>query len=137
MPRFREPDLHAIRRNVDRMGRLSDNLVRIGPWSLGLDGVLSWIPVAGEIYSGAAAAFLLTQGVRARVPVSTLLLAAAMMGGRTVITAVPFAGPAAADLLTMHKWSARLIVRAIDRKLAAGATGAASAGRRAGARATA
>ena len=27
------------------------------------------------------------------------------------------AGPAFADLLTAHKWAARMIVRAIDRKL--------------------
>jgi hypothetical protein len=119
----REPDLLAIRRGVDRMGRLSDNIVRLGPFSLGLDGVLSWIPGIGEIYSGAAAAYLLTQGVRARVPVSTLLLAAALMGGRTLITAIPLAGPAASDLLTMHKWSAKLIVAAIDRRLGAQAPG--------------
>ena len=120
----REPDLLAIRKGVDRMGRLSDNIVRLGPFSLGLDGVLSWIPGVGEIYSGAAAAYLLTQGVRARVPVSTLLLAAALMGGRTLITAIPLAGPAASDLLTMHKWSAKLIVAAIDRRLGAQAPGA-------------
>ncbi len=72
----------------------------------------------GEIYSAAAAAFLLTQGARARVPLSTLALAAGLMGARTVITAIPLAGPAVSDLLTMHKWSAQLIVAAIDRRLA-------------------
>ena len=121
----RDPDLMAIRRSVERMGSLSDNLVRLGPFSLGLDGVLSWIPAVGEIYSGAAAAFLITQGVRARVPASTLLLAGALMGGRTLITAIPFAGPAVSDLLTMHKWSARLIVAAIDRRIAEGGVGGA------------
>lgn len=114
----RAPDLLAIRRNVDRMGRLSDSIVHLGPFSLGLDGVLSWIPAVGEIYSAGAAAYLLTQGVRARVPIGTLGVAAALMAGRTVITAIPFVGPAASDLLTMHKWSAKLIVAAIDRKLA-------------------
>ena len=114
----REPDLLAIRASVDRLGRLSDNLVRIGPFSLGLDGVLSWIPGIGEIYSAGAALFLIGQGLRARVPVGTLVVAAALMGGRTVITAFPVLGPMASDLLTMHKWSAKLIVAAIDRKLA-------------------
>ena len=99
------------------MGRLSDGLVRVGPWSLGLDGVLSWIPGVGEIYSAGAAAFLLGQGVRAKVPAGMLAVAAALMGGRTIITAVPFAGPLASDLLTMHRWSAKLIVAAIDKKL--------------------
>jgi hypothetical protein len=42
-----------------------------------------------------------------------------MMGGRTVVSAVPLAGPAAADLFTAHRWSARLVVQAIDRMLPA------------------
>ena len=113
-----EPDLLAIRASVDRMGRLSDNIVRLGPFSLGLDGVLSWIPGIGELYSAGAAVFLLTQGLRARVPVGTLVVCGGLMASRTVITAVPLAGPLVSDVLTMHKWSARLIVAAIDRKLA-------------------
>ena len=116
----RDPDLRAIRARVELVGRLSDGLVRLGPLNLGLDAVFSWIPGLGEIYSAAAAAFLIVQGVRARVPASTLVLAAALMGGRTLITAIPVAGAAAADLLTAHRWSARLIVSAIDRRMAAG-----------------
>ena len=115
----REPDLEAIRRSVERIGVLSDSLVRLGPLSIGLDGVLDWIPGAGEIYSVAAAAIILVQGARARVPVGVLLLAAALMGARALITAVPLAGPLAADLLTMHKWSARLICHAIEKRMAA------------------
>jgi hypothetical protein len=118
MIRPNEPDLKAIRDSVALVGRLSDGLVRLGPFNLGLDAVFSWIPGLGEVYSGAAAAFLIMQGVRARVPLSTLALATALMGGRTLITAIPFAGAAAADLLTAHRWSARLIVAAIDRRIA-------------------
>ena len=118
MPRFLDSDLRSIRDSVAVIGRLSDGLVRFGPFSLGIDGVLSWIPGLGELYSAGAATFLIAQGVRARVPVSTLLLAAGMMGGRTVISAIPLAGSVAADLLTAHKWSARLIVAAIDRRIA-------------------
>ena len=117
MQSFRDPDLIAIRRGVERVGKLSDGLLRLGPWSLGLDGVLSWIPVVGEAYSALAAAYLLIQGARARVPIATLLVAALLMGGRTLITAIPLVGPLASDALTLHKWSARLIVRAIDRRL--------------------
>lgn len=121
-------ELAAIRRSVEWIGRMSDGLVRVGPWSIGLDGVLSWIPGLGEAYSAGAAAFLLAQGVRAGVPIRTLALAGALMGGRTLITVVPLLGPAAADLLTTHKWSARLIVAAIDKRMAAEAGGAAPSG---------
>ena len=127
MARWLDSDLHAIRASVAAIGRLSDGLIRVGPFSLGLDAVFSWIPGLGEVYSAAAAAVLLVQGFRARVPLAVLLFAAALMGGRTLITALPIAGAVAADLLTAHKWSARLIVAAIDRRIAAEAqTGAAS-----------
>lgn len=110
-------ELRKIRDSVDRVGRLSDSLFRFGPFSIGVDGILSWIPAVGEIYSAGAAAFILYQGVRARVPIGTLVVCGALMGGRTLISALPFAGPAAADVFTAHKWSARLVVRAIDRSL--------------------
>jgi len=121
MSRPPEPDLIAIRTSVERIARLSDGLIRIGPWGLGLDGILSWVPGLGEVYSAGAAAFILGQGLRARVPVSTLLIAAALMGARTLITILPFAGPVVADIFTLHRWSARLIIRAIDQRLAGGA----------------
>lgn len=111
-------DLQAIRASVQTVGRLSDGLLRVGPLRLGLDAVFSWIPGVGEVYSAAAGTFLIVQGVRAGVPLSTLMVAGALMGGRTLITAVPFAGPAAADLLALHGVSARLIVKAIDRRMA-------------------
>jgi hypothetical protein len=114
---MREPDLEAIRRSVLQLGAFSDSLIRIGPFSLGVDGILDWIPGAGEIYSMAAAAFLLVQGARARVPLSILAICAALMGSRAAITAVPLAGPLAADLFTAHKWSARLIAAAISRRM--------------------
>ena len=117
MTRSESPDLGAIRASVALVGRLSDGLFRLGPLNLGLEAVFSWIPGVGEIYSAGAAAFLLVQGVRARVPASTLVMAAAMMGGRTLITVIPVAGAVAADLLTAHRWSARLILAAIDRRI--------------------
>ena len=99
-------DLASIRRSVNFIGRLSDGLLTVGPFSIGLDGVLNWIPGLGEIYSAGAAAFLLSQGYRAGVPWPTLLLAGLLMGGRTLITAAPGVGPVIADVFTMHKMAA-------------------------------
>jgi hypothetical protein len=111
------PELEKIRKSVARIGELSDSLVHFGPFRIGLDGVLSWIPGVGEVYSMAAAAFILVQAVRARVPLHTLLACAALMASRTAVSAIPLAGPAAADLFLAHRWSARLVTRAIERKL--------------------
>jgi len=113
-----DPELLAIRRSVERVGRFSDGLLRIGPFRLGAEAALSWIPGVGEAYGAAAAAFLLAQGLRAGVPLRTLALCAALMGGRTLITAVPIGGPLAADALALHGLSARKIIAAIDAELA-------------------
>jgi len=130
VPGLFSADLLSIRNSVETVGRLSDSLVRFGPLRLGLDGVLSWIPGVGELYSTAAAAFILAQGVRARVPVPTLLACAVLMASRTVISAAPLAGPAVADLFLAHRISARLVVKAIDAMLTTGSSPAPRTGRR-------
>ena len=112
-------ELASIRDSVAFVGRLSDSLVRLGPFHLGVDGMLSWVPGLGELYSTAAAAFILVQGLRAGVSLPILLACAALMGSRTLVSAIPLAGPAAADLFTAHRWSAKLVVRAIDARLPA------------------
>jgi len=111
------PELIKIRNSVETVGRLSDSLVRFGPLRLGLDGVLSWIPGVGEIYSAGAAAFIIVQGVRAGVPTSTLIVCGGLMASRTVVSAIPLAGPAVADIFLAHRISAKLVVKAIDRML--------------------
>lgn len=116
-PHLSPAELVRIRDSVATVGRLSDSLVRFGPFRLGIDGVLSWIPGVGEIYSTAAAAFIIGQGLRARVPAHILLVCGAMMGSRTVVSAIPLAGPAVADLFLAHRISAKLVVKAIDAML--------------------
>jgi hypothetical protein len=120
-PRSRPTDaqLIGLRDSVALVGRLSDSLVRFGPFRLGIDGILSWVPGVGELYSTGAAAFILVQGLRARVPLGTLAICAVLMGSRTIITAVPLAGPAVADVFLAHRISARLVVKAIDAMLPA------------------
>jgi hypothetical protein len=117
-----DADLKSIRNTVNLVGRLSDNIVRLGPISLGVDGVLSWIPAVGEIYSFGAGAFILVQGARAGVPASVLTRAALILGARTLGDVVPFAGAVFADLFTAHKWAAGMIVDAIDRQLGVAAS---------------
>ncbi len=116
-----DSELRSIRDSVRLVGRLSDSIVRLGPFSLGVDGVLSWIPGVGEIYSAGAAAFILAQGVRAGVPATVLARAALILGVRTFGDVVPLAGPVFADLFTAHKWAAGMVVAAIDRKLGSSA----------------
>jgi hypothetical protein len=110
-------ELQAIRAGVARIGKLSDSIVRLGPLRLGLDGVLAWAPGVGEIYSAAAGTYIIVQGLRAGVSIPVLATCGALMFGRTTLSAIPVVGPLAADLLTAHRWSSRLVIAAIDRKL--------------------
>lgn len=112
-----DSELRSIRSSVSLVGRLSDSIVRLGPFSLGIDGVLSWIPAVGEIYSLGAGAFILAQGVRAGVPALVLARCAFVLGVRTFGDAIPIAGSLFADVFTAHKWAANMVVRAIDRRL--------------------
>ena len=106
-----------------QVGRLSDGLVQIGPFSLGIDGLLSWVPGLGDVYSTLAGGVIVLQGVRAGVPGPVLGRAALLIAVRTLVGAVPIAGSAFADLFTAHKWAAGMIVAAIDQRLGvAGAT---------------
>ncbi len=116
-PELTPAELIKVRDSVATIGRLSDSLVRFGPFRLGLDGVLSWVPGIGELYSTGAAIFIIAQGLRARVPLHILAACAAMMGSRTVVSAVPLAGPLVADLFLAHRLSAKMVVKAIDAML--------------------
>ena len=111
-----------IRKSVERVGNLSDGIIRIGPWGLGLDGILAWVPIpgVGEAYSAIAGAFILIQGARARVPVHVLLLAAGLLATNTLIEAIPLGGPAVSDIFLAHKWSARMVCKAIEKRMARG-----------------
>ena len=60
-----DTELRSIRDSVALVGRLSDSLVHFGPFSLGIDGVLSWIPGLGDLYSTVAGGFIVVQGARA------------------------------------------------------------------------
>ncbi len=113
-----DTELERIRRSVELVGRLSDRLIPIGPWGIGIDGLLSWIPGVGEIYSALAGGFILVQAARAKVPLHILLTAAALLASRTAITAIPLGGPVVSDVFLAHRWSARLVVKAIERKMA-------------------
>ena len=116
-------DIQARRAMIDRIGRLSDNIIGIGPIGIGLDGILAWVPGLGEIYSVAAGAYLLLEGYRARVPVSVLIQVGAIIGLRTAVdfgNVIPILGVASSlivDLFRGHRWAARLLTRAIDETL--------------------
>jgi hypothetical protein len=83
---------HRAWRNAERIKKLSDNLLRVGPWGLGLDGVLAWVPIAGTVYSLGSGALLLYEGVRAHASPWTLTRMAAYMIANSAMSDVPVVG---------------------------------------------
>lgn len=108
-------DLHNIRLGVQRITKVSDRIVGVGPVGIGLDGILAWVPGAGVLYSAAAGAALIWEGIRARASAGTLMHMGALLAIDTLVDAP--GGPIAAivdTLFTGHKWSANLLLKHMD-----------------------
>lgn len=113
-------ELHNIRQSVERVGNLSDNVIHFGPVKLGLEAVLEFVPFVGELYSIGAGGLLFIEGLRARVPGSTLMSLVVLIGIRTFIgsfDAIPglgLAGDVVAGAFRAHKIGADMIIKAMD-----------------------
>ena len=114
-------DLHNTRLAIEGLRRVSDRLVGMGPFGIGLDGLLGAIPVLGEflgaIYSVGAGVMLVFHGWRARASAAVLFQVAVLVSLRTLSNFIPFAGGVVDMLFTAHRWSADLILANMDRSL--------------------
>ncbi len=117
-------DIRKIYESVDSVKRLSDRIIGIGPINIiGLDGILSWIPIPGldTLYSVLAGGFILLQGLRARCDLVTIVAAGLALGadaGLSVAdTLVPIFGSAADTIFQGHLYAAHMIQRDIDKTL--------------------
>lgn len=103
-------------RRAERIRRLSDDLIRIGPFGLGLDGVLAWAPAAGTIYSLGAAGLLINEAIQAGASRGTITKMAAYVGLNSALSAIPIAGWAADTLFRGHAMAARALQKDIERR---------------------
>jgi len=97
-------DIEKIWTNVEGVKKLSDRAVGIGPFGIGLDGLLTWVPVVGTVYSVGAAGWLLVQAVRVKASPATIARMVGYLGldsVTTVIGEVPFLDfvPSVVDVL--------------------------------------
>ena len=118
MARRSVADIEKIWSNVEGVKKLSDRAVGIGPFGIGLDGLLTWIPVVGTVYSLGAAGWLLVQAARAKATPGTLLRMISYLGLDSATTAVgeviPFA-PDVVDLLFPgHLMAAKALQKDIE-----------------------
>jgi len=105
---------HAIWRSVNTLKRLSDRIVGIGPFGLGIDGVIAWLPGAGTVYSAGAAGFLLMQAVRANASGPTMLKMLAYLATDTASSGIPIIGWTFDTLFPGHMLAATALQRDIE-----------------------
>src|SRR3954447_15854963 len=100
--------------NAERIKRLSDNLLKIGPWGIGLDGVLAWVPGANLIYSVGAGGLLIFEGVKAGASPWTLARMGAYLAANSAMAEVPLLGWAADTLFRGHLMAANALQKDIE-----------------------
>lgn len=105
---------HRAWRVAERVKRLSDDLIPLGPFGIGLDGVLAWVPGANLLYSAAAGLILLYEGFRARASAFTLARMAIYLIANSAMTEVPVLGWAMDTLFRAHFMAARALQKDIE-----------------------
>ena len=101
MARRTVADIEKIWSNVEGIKKLSDRAVGVGPFGVGLDGLLTWIPVVGTAYSVGTSGWLLLQAVRAKASPGTLVRMIAFLGADSATTAVGEVVPFGPDLVDL------------------------------------
>ena len=112
-------EAHLAWITAEKIKRASDRLVGLGPFSVGLDGLLAWVPVAGTLYSLAAGAWLLAEGARMRASTWTMARMLFYVGFRTLSSTVPLEGWLVDFLFRGHLFAANALQKDIARRFGA------------------
>ncbi|MET0293463.1 MAG: DUF4112 domain-containing protein [Phenylobacterium sp.] len=107
---------HRAWRNAERIKRLSDRVVSIGPFGLGIDGVIAWVPGANAVYSVAAAGVLLAEAVNAGAAPFTIGRMAAYLLADSATSTVPVLGWAIDTLFPGHLLAAKALQKDIEKR---------------------
>ena len=105
---------HRAWRSAERIKRVSDKLIGIGPFGLGLDGIIAWIPGANAVYSVGAASLLLYEAAAAGASARTLAKMGAFLAADSATSAVPVIGWAVDTLFPGHLMAARALQKDIE-----------------------
>jgi len=112
-------DIEKIWSNVEGVKKLSDRAIGIGPFGIGLDGLLAFVPGVGLAYTVGAAGWLMTQALRAHASPSTLAQMATWLGIDTVTTVTGEAFFIPADVVDVLFPGHLLAAKALQKDIAA------------------
>ena len=110
---------HAAWIRAEKIKQVTDRLVGVGFFSVGLDGLLAFVPVAGTLFSLAAGAALLREAARARVSRATLARMTLYVGARTLVSVIPAEGWLADFFFRGHMFAANALQKDIAARFGA------------------
>jgi hypothetical protein len=105
---------HRAWHTAQRVRHLSDGMIKFGPWGLGLDGVLAWVPGVGTAYSLGAGGLLLYEATKAGASKTTLGKMAAWLAADSAMSGVPVVGWAIDTFFRGHRMAAMILQKDIE-----------------------
>ena len=107
-------DIEKVWSRVEGVRKLSDRVIKIGPWGVGMDGLLTWIPLVGGAYSLGAGALLFASGLQAKASPRTLAKMAAYLVFDVAVTEIPVAGSVVDFFFVGHQFAGRTLQKEIE-----------------------
>jgi len=108
--------IREIWNQAELVKKLSDGLIRIGPWGLGLEGMLAFLPGANLVYGLGAGGVLVWLAIKADCSKGTIARMVAYLAIDNATDAIPILGWAADALFTGHKMAANALQKDIERR---------------------
>ena len=102
--------------DCERLARLSDRVVKVGPLNLGLDSALALLPIGGGLYTVGVGAWLVYMGWKVEAAPATLARMAAYVGADALTAGVPVLGAAVDMLLPGHILAVRALRADLERR---------------------
>jgi hypothetical protein len=77
---------------IEWLAWLMDESIRIGPWSVGLDGFIGLIPGIGDVAGAAVSSLIIARAMQSGIPKSAILRMVLNVALESLAGAVPFFG---------------------------------------------
>lgn len=107
-------DVEKVWSNVEGIKKLSDRVVGLGPFGVGMDGLLTWIPGVGLVYTVGAAGMLFVNALRVKASAGTLARMAAYLAFDTLTTEAFLIGSAVDFFFPGHLMAAKALQKEIE-----------------------
>ena len=105
---------HSAWKSAETIKKVSDRVIGIGPFGVGLDGLLTWLPGAGIVYSLAAGGFLMVEALRGGASIMTLARMLTYLGVDALTSEIPVVGDAVDFFWQGHLMAATALQKDVE-----------------------